>query len=53
MCVLNGSQVHWTSEVEDAIEENKTAGNGLQKYLDYLNNQLGEMVDLVRQKITK
>jgi len=30
-CVLNGSQVHWTSEVEAAIKENTLAN-----YLDFL-----------------
>jgi dynein heavy chain len=30
-CVLNGSQVHWTTEVENAISE-----KGLPEYVDFL-----------------
>jgi len=47
-CVLNGSQVHWTSEVEEAIQANK-----LPDYLQFLNDQLLECVELVRHKLTK
>jgi len=47
-CVLNGSQVHWTKEVEDAIQ----AGT-LAKYLDKLEDQLQDCVQLVRKKLTK
>jgi len=47
-CVLNGSQVHWTSEVEEAIK-----GGTLPKYLEKLEQQLGECVVLVRRKLTK
>jgi len=38
MCVLNGSQVHWTTEVENAIDQQSKGEQGLQKYLDYLND---------------
>lgn len=50
-CVLNGSQVWWTTEVEEAIRlEN---GQTLQKYLDQLQAQLLDAVQLVRGKLTK
>ena len=48
-CVLNGSQVHWTSEVETAIL------GGLQSVNDYhifLEDTLMETVKLVRGNIT-
>jgi len=32
-CVLNGSQVHWTAEVENAIKK-----NDLDNYLEFLKN---------------
>ena len=47
-CVLNGSQVHWTTEVEDAIKSGK-----LPEYLTFLENQLLDTVALVRRKLTK
>jgi dynein heavy chain len=47
-CVLNGSQVHWTKEVEQAIKE-----NSLGKYLDFLEKQLITTVELVRRQLTK
>ena len=47
-CVLNGSQVWWTTEVEEAI-----IGSCLQKYLDQLQAQLLDAVQLVRGKLTK
>ena len=47
-CVLNGSQVHWTKEVEDAIKEGK-----LPEYLEFLQKQLMDTVELVRNKLTK
>lgn len=37
-CVLNGSQVHWTTEVEDAIK--KEGVEGLDKYFKKLDDQL-------------
>ncbi len=45
-CVLNGSQVHWTSEVENAINDKGVAG--IAEYVVKLNSQLNDMVDLVR-----
>lgn len=47
-CVLNGSQVHWTKEVEEAMNENQ-----LPKYLQQLEEQLLDSVELVRGKMTK
>jgi len=51
MCVLNGSQVHWTTHVEDHIREEGALG--VKKYFQFLENQLTESVVLVRQKLTK
>jgi dynein heavy chain len=47
-CVLNGSQVHWTTEVEDALNKNE-----LPDYLTKLETQLLKTVELVRQRLTK
>jgi dynein heavy chain len=47
-CILNGSQVHWTKEVEEAIQ-NKTIGD----YVEKLQDQLLDTVKLVRTKLTK
>jgi dynein heavy chain len=46
MCVLNGSQVHWTSDVETAIKEKGPVG--VKDYLDFLALQLADSVRLVR-----
>jgi dynein heavy chain, axonemal len=49
-CVLNGSQYHWTFEVEEAL----LAGlPSLTKYMAKLESQLKDTVDLVRAKLTK
>ena len=48
-CVLNGSQVHWTKEVEDAF---KKGNAGVKEYFDQLANQLLDTVTLVRQKLS-
>lgn len=42
-CVLNGSQVHWTADVEDAIQ------NGQLKTL--LAKQTSQLLDLVSHRI--
>jgi dynein heavy chain len=47
-CVLNGSQIYWTSEVEDALKSGK-----LPEYLKSLEDQLLETVELVRGKMSK
>lgn len=45
-CVLNGSQVHWTNEVEEAIKSKGV--EGIAEYVLKLNDQLNDLVDLVR-----
>lgn len=47
-CVLNGSQVHWTSEVEQYIKEGT-----VEKYFEKLSEQLSVSVELVRRKLSK
>jgi dynein heavy chain len=50
-CVLNGSQTHWTREVEEHL---KTNGNkGAWDYYNQLVRQLEDMVLLIRGKISK
>ncbi len=50
-CVLNGSQVQWTADVEKAIS---TKGvDGVHEYLTVLQKQLNNSVLLVRQKLSK
>lgn len=50
-CVLNGSQAHWTREVEEAL---KAKGNeGAWEYHRQLVRQLEDMVILIRGKISK
>lgn len=51
MCVLNGSQVHWTSDVEKAMSEGGVAG--VADYVKFLNDQLKDSVLLVRRKLSK
>jgi dynein heavy chain len=46
-CSLNGSQVHWTKEVEEAIQKKK-----LKQFVEKLNNQLLEMVKLERSNFS-
>ena len=48
-CVLNGSQVHWTTEVETAIHEGP---EGVKNYFKYLENQLIDTVKLVRGNLS-
>lgn len=47
-CVLNGSQIHWTAEVEQHI-----AANTIQGYFKQLTEQLNRTVELVRVKLSK
>ena len=50
-CVLNGSQAHWTREVEECL---KSRGNeGAYAYYEQLKRQLEDMVILIRGKISK
>lgn len=46
MCVLNGSQVHWTSDVDTAIRQRGVPG--VQDYARVLAEQLTDSVVLVR-----
>ena len=50
-CVLNGSQVHWTVDLESKLE--KDGVKGCQEYFDFLEKQKLETVSLVRRKLTK
>ena len=50
-CVLNGSQYHWTMEMEKALREGGNAG--LLAYAARWKEQLGDMVELVRGDLTK
>ena len=47
-CILNGSQVHWTSEVEEAMN-----GKKLKEYLEKMQRELLATVALVKRKLTK
>ena len=50
-CILNGSQCHWTREVEDGLN---TKGNiGCWEYYHQLVTQLEDMVLLIRGNISK
>ena len=50
-CVLNGSQIAFTNEVEEAI---KAKGNeGVKEYHIFLQEQLDDTVTLVRQNLSK
>jgi dynein heavy chain len=51
MCVLNGSQVHWTSDVENAIKEKGCLG--AKEQFEFLESQLSDSVLLVREKLSK
>jgi dynein heavy chain len=49
MCVLNGSQAHWTKNLEQHAEEGIP---GVKKFLELLNQELMDTVNLVRQRLT-
>jgi dynein axonemal heavy chain len=49
-CVLNGSQFHWTREVEEAIRQEGEAG--VRRYYDSWVEQLMQMVSFVRGDLT-
>jgi dynein heavy chain len=50
-CVLNGSQAHWTREVEETL---KSGGNeGCYSYYEQLKRQLEDMVILIRGNISR
>ncbi|KAI7794029.1 dynein axonemal heavy chain 12 [Triplophysa rosa] len=48
--VLCTSQMYWTLEVHEAI---RSGANGLKKYYEQLQNQLNDIVELVRGKLPK
>jgi dynein heavy chain len=50
-CVLNGSQVHWTQDLENKLA--KDGKQGVKDYFEFCETQLLETVSLVRQKLTK
>ena len=50
-CVLNGSQVHWTKEVEEELVEK--GNQGMHDYYNKLVQQLTDMVILIRGNISK
>ena len=50
-CVLNGSQVHWTVQLEEAAAANGL--KGVQDYFKMLSDQLQDTVALVRQRLSK
>jgi len=49
-CVLTGSQIQWTAEVEDAIRSK--GAEGVKDYYCKWSQQLLETVDLVRGNLT-
>ncbi|EGR27865.1 hypothetical protein IMG5_187090 [Ichthyophthirius multifiliis] len=49
-CILNGSQLVWTQEVEASFKEGV---KGVKAYWDKLDIYLKDLVELVRQKLTK
>lgn len=51
MCVLNGSQLHWTREMEELMDE--CGAEGVKVMLDRQLNQLADMVTLVRGDLDK
>ncbi len=48
-CVLTGSQIHWTHEVETHIK--KYGSKGPEKHLKFLEDQLKDTVKLVSKKL--
>ncbi|ROL53285.1 Dynein heavy chain 7, axonemal [Anabarilius grahami] len=48
--VLCTSQMYWTLEVHEAI---RSGANGLKNYYEHLQNQLNDIVELVRGKLPK
>ena len=51
MCVLNGSQAHWTAETEALFDE--LGARGPAKALERQRAQLADMVELVRSELPK
>lgn len=51
MCVLNGSQFHWTREMEEHMTE--SGSNGVQQMMERQLAQLADMVEMVRGRLDK
>ncbi|EQC40888.1 hypothetical protein SDRG_01953 [Saprolegnia diclina VS20] len=51
MCVLNGSQFHWTREMEENMAAD--GANGVQKMMERQLAQLADMVQMVRGHLDK
>ncbi|GMI07902.1 hypothetical protein TrRE_jg5473 [Triparma retinervis] len=49
--VLNASQVHWTRETEEAL--NEKGNQGIVEYYEQLKQQLNDMVFLIRGNLSK
>lgn len=49
-CVLNGSQVHWTANLEEAAKDGL---QGVKGFFDKISKELLDTVALVRQPLTK
>ena len=50
-CVLNGSQVHWTANLEKACKEN--GQKGIKDFYDMISSELLDTVALVRKRLEK
>lgn len=50
-CVLNGSQVHWTNNLEEAC--NNEGPKGIKAFYDKISKELLDTVALVRQRLEK
>ena len=45
-CVLNGSQIHWTTQAEESINQ-----KGLKNFLNFLELQLQDLVTIDRSSL--
>lgn len=53
MVVLASNQVWWTAEVENVFEKIKKGNKkAMRQYLEQMNNQLDELVMMVREKLS-
>jgi len=50
-CVLTMSQVAWTQQVEEALQ--KDGNKGIARYLEQMQNDMNETVEMVRGKLDK
>lgn len=51
MCVLNGSQLHWTREMEESMDQH--GADGVKQMMERQLSQLADMVTLVRGDLDK